>query len=57
MLRLGWGFDKTSLSLVKIGSVTAKILLTLSFCGWMDGGGWMGGGGGVCREIFMPNPT
>ena len=31
VLRLGWGFDK-------IGSVTAEILLTLSFCGGVVGG-------------------
>ena len=34
VLRLGWGFD----NFIKIGSVTAKILLTLSLCG----GWWWG---------------
>ena len=36
-------------SLVKIGSVTAEILLTLSLCG--------GGVVWVCKVIFMFNPT
>ena len=31
---------------------TAEILLTLSLCG-----GWGGVGGGVCKVIFMSNPT
>ena len=35
------------LKFIKIGSVTAEILLTLSFCG----------GGGVCKVIFVSNPT
>ena len=35
-------------SFIKIGLVTAEILLTLSLCG---GGG--GGGGVVCKVIFM----
>ena len=33
---------------IKIGSVTAEILLTMSLCG---------GGGVVCKVIFMSNPT
>ena len=33
----------------QIGSVTAEILQTLSFCG--------GVGGVVCKVIFMSNPT
>ena len=35
-----------------IGSVTAEIVETLSFCG-----GWGGGGDGVCKAIFVSNPT
>ena len=42
---------------IKIRSVTAEILLTLSFCGWV--GGWVGwvGWGGVCTVIILSNPT
>ena len=41
-------------SLVKIGSVTAEIMLTLSLCG-----GWVGGGGSrwMFRVIIISNPT
>ena len=38
-------------SFFKIGSVTAEILLTLSFCGVV------GGGGVVRKVIFVSNPT
>ena len=38
-------------SFIKIESVTAEILMTLSLCGWWWGGGVM------CKAIFMSNPT
>ena len=38
------------LSFIKIGSVRAEILLTLSLC-------WCVGGEVVCKVIFMSNPT
>ena len=36
-------------SFIKIGSVTAEILMALSFC---SGVGWV-----VCKVIFVANPT
>ena len=42
--------------IIKIGSVTAEILLTLSFCG--GGGGWGGWGGLWCfHSHFIVKPN
>ena len=42
--------DLRNINLIKVGLVTAEILLTLSLCGW-----WVGGV--VCKVIFASNPT
>ena len=39
-------------SLVEIGPVIAEILLKLSLCGWV-----VGGGGWWIKDIFVSNPT